>query len=131
VSGEAGQTGVGTLCPGRGHGLVRLRHGTGRLRHHLRRPGLKQQRHGDVSTAIDALGHDRQALDADRASGPADIHMAAPGDGQTTQATNAGQVQITGDCGTTCSHAARKGDAHRRKARRAKARAEGSAADVG
>jgi len=56
---------------------------------------------GDISTAIKTLQHDQQALDADRASDPADVPADALTDTQINQAIKAGQAQINGESGTT------------------------------
>jgi hypothetical protein len=56
---------------------------------------------GDISTAINALQHDQQALDADRTSDPADVPATAPTDAQINQAIKAAQAQINGESGTT------------------------------
>jgi len=56
---------------------------------------------GDITTAISALQHDQQALDADRTSDPADVPADAPTDAQINQAIKAGQAQINGENGTT------------------------------
>ena len=58
---------------------------------------------GDISTAIKALQHDQQALDADRTSDPADVLATAPTDAQINQAINAGEAKINGESGTTGS----------------------------
>ena len=58
---------------------------------------------GDISTAIKALQHDQQVLDADRNSDPGDVPADAPTDSLMNQAVKAGQAQINGESGTTGS----------------------------
>lgn len=58
---------------------------------------------GGISTAIKALQHDQQALDADRNSDPTDVPADAPTDAQINQAIEAGQAQINSESGTAGS----------------------------
>ncbi len=56
---------------------------------------------GNITTAIKALQHDQQALDADRTSNPADVPADAPTDVQINQAIMAAQAQVNGESGIT------------------------------